>query len=171
MSVLDLSEFEGEVIQIRFYFDTRDPLNNDYPGWFFDDVLVTAAGYVFLSVEPVQGTVLANESETLYVTFDATEVPVGDYDLDIEIFSNDPGEPEVIIPTHLHVTEFDRGDANGDGIINIADVVFLVNYLFTGGPAPEPMEAGDANCDGTVDIADAVYLVNYLFAGGPPPSC
>jgi hypothetical protein len=115
--------------------------------------------------------VLANESETLYVTFDATEVPVGDYDLDIEIFSNDPGEPEVIIPTHLHVTEFDRGDANGDGIINIADVVFLVNYLFTGGPAPEPMEAGDANCDGTVDIADAVYLVNYLFAGGPPPSC
>jgi hypothetical protein len=105
MSVLDLSEFKGEVIQIRFYFDTRDRLNNDYPGWFFDDVLVTAAGYVFLSVEPVRGTVLANESETLCVTFDATEVPIGDYDLDIEIFSNDPDEPEVIIPTHLHVTE------------------------------------------------------------------
>jgi hypothetical protein len=171
MSVLDLSEFEGEVIQIRFYFDTRDRLNNDYPGWFFDDVLVTAAGFVFLSVEPVQGTVLANESETLYVTFDATEVPIGDYDLDIEVFSNDPDEPEVIIPTHLHVEEFDRGDANGDGVINSADVVYLINYLFRSGPAPDPLEAGDANCDGVVDPADVVYLLNYLFRDGPAPSC
>jgi hypothetical protein len=63
------------------------------------------------------------------------------------------------------------GDANGDGEISLADAVYLVNYLFIGGPAPDPSEAGDANCDGSVDIADAVYLVNYLFLGGPPPGC
>jgi hypothetical protein len=64
---------------------------------------------------------------------------------------------------------FIRGDANGDGVINIADVVYLVNYLFTGGTAPNPLWVGDATSDGKVDIADVVYLVNYLFAGGPPP--
>lgn len=66
---------------------------------------------------------------------------------------------------------FLRGDANGDGKIDVADVVYLINYLFAGGPAPQPYQAGDANCDGTIDSADVVYLINYLFAGGPPPGC
>lgn len=62
-----------------------------------------------------------------------------------------------------------RGDANGDGKITVSDVVFLVNYLFKGGPAPLPFLSGDANCDTKVTISDVVYLVNYLFKGGPPP--
>jgi len=64
-----------------------------------------------------------------------------------------------------------RGDANGDGVINIADVVYLINYLFLSGPAPTPLWVGDTNCDGAVDIADVVYLINYLFIGGPAPGC
>jgi hypothetical protein len=62
-----------------------------------------------------------------------------------------------------------RGDPNGDGIIDPADVVYLINYLFKDGFAPEPFIAGDANCDGEVDPADVVYLINYLFRNGPPP--
>jgi hypothetical protein len=64
-----------------------------------------------------------------------------------------------------------RGDANGSGGVDLADAVYIVTYLFTGGPAPWPMYAGDANCSGGVDLADAVYIVNYLFTGGPPPGC
>ncbi len=62
-----------------------------------------------------------------------------------------------------------RGDANGDGVINAADVVYLINYLFISGPEPIPMEAGDVNCDGLINASDVVYLINYLFIGGPPP--
>ena len=61
------------------------------------------------------------------------------------------------------------GDANGDGVINSADIVYLINYLFKGGPAPDPLEVGDLNCDGVINSADVVYLINYLFKGGPPP--
>ena len=64
-----------------------------------------------------------------------------------------------------------RGDANGDGAINVTDIVFLINYLFNETSAPDPLEAGDANCDGKVDIVDIVYLINYLFGEGPPPGC
>jgi C1A family cysteine protease len=64
-----------------------------------------------------------------------------------------------------------RGDANGDGLINTADVVYLINYLFIDGPAPDPLWVGDCNCDEVVDIADVVHLLNYLFLNGPPPSC
>jgi hypothetical protein len=62
-----------------------------------------------------------------------------------------------------------RGDVNQDGSINSADVVFLINYLFVGGPAPVPLSKGDVNCDGFVNSADVVYLINYLFVGGPAP--
>jgi subtilisin family serine protease len=61
------------------------------------------------------------------------------------------------------------GDANGSGDIDIDDVVYLVNYIFTSGPPPAPMAAGDCNCSGDVDIDDVVYLVNYIFTGGPAP--
>jgi hypothetical protein len=57
------------------------------------------------------------------------------------------------------------GDCNGDEVIDIADVVHLINYLFIDGPAPFPLPAGDANRDGTVDVGDVTYLINYLFTG------
>ena len=66
---------------------------------------------------------------------------------------------------------FLAGDANGDGKRTVADVVYLISYLFKGGPPPNPFLSGDANCDGKVTLADAVYLINFLFKGGPQPPC
>ena len=61
------------------------------------------------------------------------------------------------------------GDFNGDGVIDVGDVVYAVNYLYGAGPAPEPVELGDANGDGSVNVGDVVFLINYLFGGGPAP--
>lgn len=67
------------------------------------------------------------------------------------------------------------GDVNGSGgdpAVDIDDVVYLINYIFAGGPAPVPVEAGDANCSGgdpAIDIDDVVYLITYIFSGGPAP--
>jgi hypothetical protein len=61
------------------------------------------------------------------------------------------------------------GDADGSSSINVSDVVFLINYIFASGPAPNPFAAGDPDCSGTVNISDGVYLINYIFASGPLP--
>ncbi len=61
------------------------------------------------------------------------------------------------------------GDSNGDDQANVADAVFLINYIFKGGAAPDPEESGDANCDLNVNVGDAVYQINYVFSGGPEP--
>ena len=61
------------------------------------------------------------------------------------------------------------GDGNADGFINVADAVYLINYIFKGGEPPDPVEAGDANNDGVVNVADPVFLINYVFKGGPAP--
>jgi len=69
---------------------------------------------------------------------------------------------------YVGATFVQRGDANADGLTNSADVAYLINYLFIGGPIPIPWEAGDPNCDGLINSADVSYLINYLFIGGPP---
>ena len=65
--------------------------------------------------------------------------------------------------------DFLSGDADNSGAITISDAVLLINYIFSGGPAPCPLRNGDADCSGAVTISDAVYLINYIFAGGPAP--
>ncbi|MFN0057289.1 MAG: dockerin type I repeat-containing protein [Planctomycetota bacterium] len=65
------------------------------------------------------------------------------------------------------VVEFIRGDANVDGALNIADPVFMLNYLFASGPIPTCLKTVDCNDDGALNIADPVYSLNYQFAGGP----
>ena len=69
----------------------------------------------------------------------------------------------------IKYVQFLRGDANHDKNVTIADIVYLVSYLFKRGPVPVPIQSGDANCDGQVTIADIVYLVSYLFKFGPAP--
>lgn len=66
-------------------------------------------------------------------------------------------------------TPYIVGDANSDELVNITDAVYLIQFIFGGGPAPAPLIAGDANCDELVNITDAVYLIQYIFNGGPPP--
>lgn len=63
------------------------------------------------------------------------------------------------------------GDVNDDGNVNVGDAVYLINWIFRGGPAPASLNAADANNDGANNVGDAVYLVNYIFRSGPPPVC
>ncbi len=61
------------------------------------------------------------------------------------------------------------GDADNSGAVDIDDAVYLINYIFGGGPAPDPLEVGDVDCSGGIDIDDVVYLIQYIFGGGPEP--
>jgi hypothetical protein len=64
-----------------------------------------------------------------------------------------------------------KGDADGSGSVDIADAVYLIAYIFSGGSAPQPLAISDADGSGSVDIADAVYLIGYIFSGGSAPKC
>jgi len=64
-----------------------------------------------------------------------------------------------------------RGDANYDGKLTVADIVYLISHLFKGGPQPFVLNSGDFNCDGQITVTDVIYLLNYLFKGGPPSPC
>ncbi|MCP4570313.1 MAG: hypothetical protein GY841_22255, partial [FCB group bacterium] len=63
------------------------------------------------------------------------------------------------------------GDVNNDCRVNVGDVVFIINYVFSkpGALAPDPLESADVNHDEAVNVGDAVYLINFVFKGGPAP--
>ncbi len=68
------------------------------------------------------------------------------------------------------ILSLSHGDVNNSGSINVADVNYLVYYLYRSGPEPFPsVLLGDCDCSGTVNTADVTYLVSYLFAHGPAP--
>jgi hypothetical protein len=59
---------------------------------------------------------------------------------------------------------------NGSNNVTSADIITLVNFVFKGGPAPQPCNAaGDVNCSGGVTSADIITLVNFVFKGQPLP--
>ncbi len=72
-------------------------------------------------------------------------------------------------PGVYEVVNYSCGDVNSSGAIDIDDVVYLISYIFQGGPVPEPYGSGDTDCSGTIDIDDAVYVIGYIFSGGNPP--
>lgn len=61
------------------------------------------------------------------------------------------------------------GDCTGDSIANMLDIVFLINYVYKGGPVPNPYGKGDPNQDCKIDLFDIVYMINYVFKSGPAP--
>lgn len=62
------------------------------------------------------------------------------------------------------------GDVNISSHITSADIVYLVNFVFKSGAAPQPIEAaGDVDCSGAVTAADIIFLVNFTFKSGAPP--
>lgn len=77
--------------------------------------------------------------------------------------------PENFLDVYEAVALYATGDVNGDGTISVADVVFLINYLFKGGLAPYPLWKADANGDCQVSLSDVVYLISFLFKSGEPP--
>lgn len=93
-----------------------------------------------------------------------------------------PGEVPVAVCTDLGLSNalpftympdagsrFVRGDANGDGALDLGDAVVALSHLFAGAPAP-CRDACDLDDDGRLDLADPVSALNYLFAGGPSPA-
>ena len=84
-------------------------------------------------------------------------MPEGDVRLvaRFEYNPTNPAEPEGD-GTQTDVQTTPTGDANGDGVVDVADAVRVINICLS-----DSYDAkSDANNDGVVDVADAVRVIN-----------
>ncbi len=156
----DLSAYTGQYVIFRFAYFTDNYYLEE--GVYLDDIENIDA---YNSVTEVG----AGISDTFY-TF--LSKPAGEYWY--RVSGTDAQNQESRLSNLAHATVTDQlliGDVNGSGSINVADVTYLVDYLFRDGPPPSPEELGDVNCSGTINVSDLTFLVDYLFRDGPEPSC
>jgi hypothetical protein len=71
--------------------------------------------------------------------------------------------------TVLRVPYFLRGDANGQGRVDISDPIYLIAFLFMAGKPIKCLDAADANDDERIDVSDAIFLLSYMFQAGRKP--
>ena len=77
---------------------------------------------------------------------------------DLIVTSNAEQNP-IIIPIQLNITENNiQGDLNGDGMIDIQDLIILINMIL----ANEYSTLADLNEDGVVNILDITIYINII---------
>tara|TARA_Y100001970_G_scaffold274087_1_gene373281 strand:- start:598 stop:1413 length:816 start_codon:yes stop_codon:yes gene_type:complete len=97
----------------------------------------------------------AGETDSWPITF--TPSSAGEQNNTMTIYSNDEFDPVQV----FQMSGFGfaiLGDINGDGGLNILDIVALIGYVFNDNTNPN----ADLNGDGTVNIVDVVMLVNLV---------
>ena len=109
----------------------------------------------WLVVSPGAGTVAAGATDTVDVTFDADGMYGGDYEADLVIANNDPLNPDVRIPTFLHVT--------GAPDISVSGMLLDYGPVFIGGSAADTVVVRNEGTDTlrvsgiTVDNGDFTF--------------
>jgi len=102
---------------------------------------------------------------------DAPGYVFGQYYDTLYVVAPGAANDSVAYPVALLVWRF-HGDVDYNGIIDIADLTDMIEFLFLSelNSAPQPtLLVGDLDCDNMVDISDVTYLIAYLFIGGPIP--
>jgi hypothetical protein len=137
--------------------------------WTTDTILFS----LFLDIGPSEGALLIDSAYVFsggHWRFSGMTCGLGgapNRPLFVDKYGSDANHPIVIT-----VYEPICGDANLDGAVDIDDPVFLLNYIFLYGPAPNPYLKSDCDCsrgDVPVDIDDIVHLMNYILRDGPEP--
>ena len=58
------------------------------------------------------------------------------------------------------------GDVNGDGVVNVTDIVATVNYIMEKPADGFNKDAADLNGDGEINVTDIVKMVTIIMSGG-----
>ncbi|UCE19472.1 MAG: dockerin type I repeat-containing protein, partial [Gemmatimonadota bacterium] len=74
----------------------------------------------------------------------------------------------MFVSAQTAIAQMERGDVNGDGVINVLDALQTVNFVLETSPPPSDQEfwAADCNGDGQANILDVLGIINVILGTG-----
>ena len=123
-----------------------------------------------LIASPVAEPFVGNEGDLFILHVDvAGDVADGIYATRLEnVILADENASTYYAPTvtsNIVVKTYLKGDANGDGTVNVGDYVTTANYILAMDPDPFIFSAADVDESETVDVGDLVGIVNLVMGG------
>jgi len=116
----------------------------------------------WISVTPSTGEVNAGSSEVLTVTADATGQEEGLYEGYLRLVTSG-GNAGLPVSLLVSGSSSMQGDINGDELVNIQDIIFLINFILdVVQPDTAEFNASDLNDDGDLNIQDIILLINII---------
>ena len=119
-------------------------------------------GPEWISVSPSNGEVSSGDSEQLTVTVDAIDQEEGLYESYVRLITGG-GNAGVPVSMLVSIESSLSGDINGDEVVNIQDVIFLINFiLLLDEPSSLEYDSADVNSDDILNVQDVIIIVNSI---------
>jgi hypothetical protein len=121
----------NNVAAVNIYVTNSGYWTGDIPT-ILHNAVCWSSGAGWLAAEPSSGTVSANSSMDIEITFNAAGMNGGSYSADIIIANNDPVKPEVTVPAQLTVTDAPAISVENDTLdfgevfLGVSDTLTLV---------------------------------------------
>jgi hypothetical protein len=140
----------------NYILDGSEPYGPETWGWLYmGDITTPMQGGAF---RLENGNTLITQTHTCKILeVDMDENVVWQYQYESGIGSSWIARAQKYSPDYL--MDITLGDLNGDGVLNILDIVVLANLILSGDSSNQ---AGDLNQDGSYNILDIVILVNLI---------
>jgi hypothetical protein len=142
----------------NYILDGSEPYGPETWGWLYmGDITTPMQGGAF---RLENGNTLITQTHTCKILeVDMDENVVWQYQYESGIGSSWIARAQKYSPDYL--MDITLGDLNGDGVLNILDIVVLANLILSGDSSNQ---AGDLNQDGSYNILDIVILVNLILS-------
>lgn len=124
--------------------------------------------YRLVIMTPTRTPFAGNDGELFKMTLSVSDdISEGDYRLRLnDIVVTDKDENRITIPYYISNLRVDNsanvGDVNGDGYIDVVDIMGIVNHILGGSHSSFEANAADVNGDGYIDVVDIMGLVNKI---------
>ena len=135
-------------------------------------LMVTDEGnglYHFLLYSGQNRAILGNSGDFISMSVIADEeLDDGSYTAKLKnVFFSTEDEKRIDLPDvdfNINVLDYTPGDVNGDGSLNVMDVVKLVNYIMGRNPSDFVFVAADMDENGKINVMDLVNVVEVIMA-------
>ena len=123
--------------------------------------------YRVIAVSLEKALFSGNEGELVSLMLSADkDIESGDNSIGIKNIVLTTTSKEKLYPTDVNsvltVLNIKQGDADGDGFVDVADVVTMIDYILDSSTSDIVFLAADMNADGEIDIFDVMIAINIV---------